>query len=106
MLFFMHEVQSIRLSNVEQDFIENERNGKFSVYVHECISKDMTPESKKKKILLRFMDEVILLGIGAIFIVFSFDQNLLGFLVLFLLGVFLQVYAFLNGIIKIRELKK
>ncbi len=102
----MHDVQSVRLSDVEKDFIINEQDSKFSEYVHRCISKDLSPETKKKRMLSTFMEEVVLLGLSAILLVFSFDQNLLGFLILFLLGVFLQIYSILNIIIKARELKK
>lgn len=92
----MKEIQGVRLSTDERKFLEpylkKHYGNEFSSFVHDCIKKEreLIKNNKSKNFFEDYKQEVIILGLGAILFFFSLDQtNLLGMLILLLLGVFL-----------------
>jgi len=106
----MIETPSVRLSEEERNFLEpyleKHYNNKFSAFVHDCIKreKELIQNNKRNNFFEDFKQEVIFLGLGAIFFFFSFDQtNLLGTLLLFLLGVFFVTSTLISILYRLKR---
>lgn len=105
-------VKTCRLFDNEADYLNNHYEGKFSNYIHDSFKRDImnTKTNKKQNILSRFSGHFIMLGLGAIFVLFSLSvNNLASFLLIFLMGVFFTITGLFNIFLelkKINELEK
>jgi len=97
---------SCRLKEDELNYINNYYDGSFSNYVHNSIKRDLELSKKNRKhnFISNFTQQIIMLGLGAIFIFFSLSiNNIYGFVLMFLFGVFFIVSSLFNiyiGMIK------
>ena len=102
----MKEIQSVRLKEDEQTFLEQYHDGNFSEYVHKSIERDIDLINRNRKLNFfeGFRQEVLQLGIGAIFFIFSVDQsNMYSFMILFLIGVFLFTSSLVSIFLKLKR---
>jgi len=97
---------SCRLNKDELEHLERYWNGQFSEYVHSSFKKEvqLTKNNKIKNALQSGLYNIVLLGFGAIFLLFSFNTtNLTGFLLLLLLAVFFMATSLVSIFIELRE---
>ena len=102
----MKEIQSVRLKEDELNFLKKYHEGNFSEYVHNSISRDidLIHRNKRLNFFEGFQQEVLQLGLGAIFFIFSVDQsNLYSFMVLFLIGIFLFTSSLVSIALKLKK---
>jgi len=100
------EIQSVRLKDDEQVFLEQYHDSNFSEYVHKSIERDvdLIKRNHKLNFFEGFRQEVLQLGLGAIFFIFSVDQsNWYSFMVLFLIGVFLFTSSLVSIALKLKK---
>ena len=106
------KVYTCRLFENEVFYLNKYFDGKFSMYVHDSFKRDImnTENNKKQNKLAKYSTPVITLGIGAIFVIFSLSiGNLLGFIIVFLLGVLfmttglMNIYLELNKLLKVKK---
>lgn len=101
-----YQTFSCRLNETEQFYLKNHYDNSFSSYVHDSIKRDieMSKKNRHHNFLNNFTQQIIMLGLGAIFIFFSLStNNLLGFVLLFLFGVFFMIsslFSIYTGLIK------
>jgi len=90
----MERIIHVRLQDEEIGYIDNYYNGSGSNFVHDAIKKELKTIKKNKKqmTLQKYSQSFIMLGLGAIFILFSAStKSLIAFLLIFLLGVFFMI---------------
>lgn len=104
------EVQSVRLTTDEReflnDYLEDHFDGVFSHFVHSAIKqeKELIHKNKNHNFFEDFKQDIFSLGIGAIIFLFGINQNeLLSFLILFLMGVFFISSSLIAILLKIKR---
>jgi len=76
-------------------------DGSFSNYVHNCFKRDInnTKNNKRHNFFQDISRYIVMLGIGCLFLLFSFNMGwdeLLGFLIILLLGIFFVISSLVN----------
>jgi len=100
-------IHSVGITEAEEKYLKKHYNNEFSRYVHDAFKRDinLTNNNKKKNKLQNYAYNVIMLGLGAIFILNSLNATeLLGFLLVFLLGVFLMSYSLVSSLVEVGRL--
>jgi len=96
-----------RLNRDEKKYLYWYWNCEFSKYVHDCFKRDiqLTKVNKKQNILQNMTSNVILLGFGAIFLLFSFSNSidLASFYLLFFIGIFFMITGLVNIVLEVRK---
>jgi len=85
---------TVRIVDEKADYILKRWNGSISKYLNYSIPRDMNiiKNNRKKNFFESFSRNIVMLGLGAIFVLFSFSiDNLLGKIMVFLLGVFFVI---------------
>ena len=97
---------SCRLVGEEIDYINEYWDGSFSKFVHSSIKDNIhkIKNNKKKTFFQDFTRNIIMLGIGAIFVLFSLNiEGLLGFIIVLLLGVFFMVTGLVSILSEVKD---
>jgi len=107
-----NKVFGTRLSEKEQKYLYDnwdkriERQYGFADFNHNSLKHEvqLTKNNKIKNALQSGLYNIVLLGFGAIFLLFSFNTtNLTGFLLLLLLAVFFMATSLVSIFIELRE---
>ena len=97
---------SCRLSDVEKNHLKEYWDNKFSDFVHSAFKTDISKvtTNKRQNRIQKFTTDVVMLGFGAIFILFSLNtSNLWGFLLVFGLGVFFMINSLITVFMGLKE---
>jgi len=100
---------TMRTFDEEEEYLSKHYDNEFSRYVHDSFKRDinLTKNNKQKNKLQQFTYNVVMLGFGAIFILFAGNtNNLMGFIAIFLLGVFFLVAALANIFFDVKNIGK
>jgi len=104
-MVFMSQ-RNCRTYDFEDEYLNSYWDDKFSEYVHNCFKRDisLTKNNKKKNYLQGVMYHIIMLGIGAMFLLFSMSMTqLLAILVTLLLGVFFMTTSLVSIFIEVKN---
>lgn len=96
----MSDTIHVRIDEEEQKFLNDFFDGSGSRFVHEAIKneREKIKKNKKQNVFQQYSQSFIMLGLGAIFVLFSTStNNFIAFLMIFFLGVFFVV----NGLTSI-----
>lgn len=90
----MSDTIHVRLNDEEESFLDDFYGGSGSSFVHAAIKNERTKidKNKNQNVLQRYSQSFIMIGLGAIFVLFAAStNNLIAFLMIFFLGVFFVV---------------
>ena len=90
-------------------YIDDKWDGSFSRFVNSTKKQELNliKNNKKKNIFDSFSRNVVMLGLGAIFVLFSFNlDDLLSILAVFLMGVFFMISSLVTTFMEVKNIWK
>ena len=96
---------SCRLIEEEVNHLNTYWDGKFSDFVHTAFKRDinLVSNNKKKNRLQQYSFSLVMVGLGCMFILYSFGiSGLFGWLMVLLLGVFFIVTGLVNILLDLK----
>jgi len=90
----------------ELEYLNTYWNGSFTNYVRNSIKNDIKKIQKNRKsnFFKDMSQTIVMLGLGAIFVLFSLNiNNFMGFLLVFLLGIYFMVHSLISVFMEVRK---